>query len=182
MPAETKQPTRAERAQRVRDLGQEVKDIRRQDQPEVLFQESSPAREPEMIYSMVDGEPISIPWYMLADTIQKTLPDGTYMFTTHEDEAPTYRVGEIPCFLSPKAPEHAIVAELGLGSKVCPAEHLASAHSKRIHALRRHKDEWAAFQEYIEADKERLRIEREEKQLAATLALAEAATGQTKAK
>ena len=101
--------------------------------------------------------------------------DGEYMFTDNPKEAPEYRKGTIKCFLHADSSERAtgVLAEIGLAGKTCPAQSLASVHSKRIHGERRHGREWAAYKEYLDDRKEEKAIARQEEQLAATLAIAE---------
>ena len=70
---------------------------------------------------------------------------------------------------------YAALDEVGLTGVTCSAAHLRSAHSKRIHALHRHSQEWAAYQEHMENQKETERNARQDAQLEATLAIARAA-------
>jgi hypothetical protein len=55
---------------------------------------------------------------------------------------------------------------------------LANSYSKHIHAQHRHKQEWAAYQEYVKEEKEKQAQARQDKQLEATLAIAGKAGGQ----
>src|SRR3990167_551583 len=161
----------SERAERVRDLKTQISELRAEDEGEILFIDASPQRRLATLYSTLDGEPILFPAYMVEAILSKQR-DGKYLFVSDPGRAPEYKRGTVKCFLHIDAPERVILEEIGLGSKECPAGSLASTHSKRIHALRRHKDEWAAYQEYINDQKEAVREARQEKQLEATLALA----------
>jgi hypothetical protein len=67
---------------------------------------------------------------------------------------------------------------VGLQSATCPKDTLASDHSKRMHALHRHKNEWIAYQEHVEDRKEEKREARLDQQLEATLALARGGAAQ----
>ena len=166
----------AERAQDIRDLRGQIAELR--DDPnagEILFREISPARKKVPIYSMVDGEEIYIPVYLLERTLAKRLPDGRFMFTARQHEAPEYKRGNVKCFLHPESIDRAVLDEVGLTGITCNAAHLRSAHSKRIHALHRHSQSWAAYQEHMENQKETERNARQDAQLEATLAIARAA-------
>ena len=149
----------------------------------LIFMETSPREEPITLYSMADGEPIQMSRNIAEVAIKKRYKGGGFLFTDRADEAPAYKVGAVKCFLHPDAPERAVLDDVGMSSKVCHSEHLASLYSKRIHGQRRHKDEWAAFTEYKNDIKEQAALERAEKQLDATLALAgQAAKGARNAK
>ena len=165
----------AERVQEVRDLRQEITGIEAADQQEVIFRETSPPRRKATLYSMVTGEPIKVPTYLLERTLAKRLPNGKYMFTARQAEAPRYKRGEVKCFLHPDSAEQSILAEIGLQGIVCDTANLASIHSKRIHGLHRHKNEWAALQEHLTDQKENEDREQQRQQLEATLSIARAA-------
>lgn len=162
----------AERAQAKRDLKAQLGGLDRQDEQEIVFKETSPARRMYTIYSMVDGSPISIPYSLLERTLDKTLENGSFMFTAKQSEAPEFKLGQVKCFLHPESPDRAILQDIGLGSTICNAGHLSNSHSKRIHAQHRHSQEWAAYQEYLTEQRENATIDRQERQLEATLALA----------
>jgi len=164
----------AERAQDIRDLRGQISELRDHGQ-EILFRETSPARKKVPIYSLVDGEEIYIPVNLLERTLEKRLPDGKFMFTARQHEAPEYKRGNVKCFLHPESIERAVLDEVGLTGITCNSAHLRSAHSKRIHALHRHSQEWAAYQEHMENQKETERNARQDAQLEATLAIARAA-------
>jgi hypothetical protein len=161
----------AKHAERVRDLKSQIEGLGPGDKAEILFQEISPGRAPVTIYSTENGEPIPIPAYMVPAVMGKTLPDGSFMFVADKKNAPEFKLGTVKCFMHPNSPEQVIMPELGI-SKPCEAEHLGSLHSKRIHAEHRHRQEWAAYQEFVTDEKERKAIERQDKQLEATLAIA----------
>ncbi|HLE80169.1 MAG TPA: C2H2-type zinc finger protein [Dehalococcoidia bacterium] len=165
----------AERAEKARDLrgqlGQLSVDAERSG---IIFLDASP-RKVVTLYSMLNGEPISIPEYMVNRVLQNRLTDGRYAFTSDARLAPEHRKGQIRCFLHPESPERSILGEIGLGGTHCPAAHLANQHAKRIHAQHRHKQEWAAYNEYLDDQKEQVREARQEKQLEATLGIARAA-------
>ncbi|KKM66813.1 hypothetical protein LCGC14_1477440 [marine sediment metagenome] len=160
------------RAEKVRDLRKQVAELAPEDEPEILFQSISPGRQPVTVYSIQDGEPIAVPAYMIGAVMEKTLADGRFMFTAEKKDAPEYKPGNVKCFLHPDSPERAILEEIGLSAATCPADQLGSLHSKRQHGLHRHKQEWAAYQEFVEDAKEEKREARQERQLEATLALA----------
>lgn len=166
----------AERVQQVRDLKNQIDELRGDpDEQEIIFRETSPRRRKVTIYSMVDGEPVEITASLLERTLEKRLPNGQFMFTARKEEAPEYKLGNIPCFLHPDSPERPILREIGLGAAICYKKTLANGHSKRIHSRHRHSQEWSAFQDYLNERKEREQEERQSKQLEATLEIARGA-------
>lgn len=168
----------AEREEQRRDLRAKVAELDNQAETEVIFQEISPRRRPVTIYSTTDGEPISVPEYMVRAALSATRLDGEPRFVSRKGDAPEYKLGDIKCFLHPESPERPILAKIGLSGATCPAAHLASGHAKRLHAEHRHKHEWAALQEYLNDQKEAAALARQEKQLQATLDIARASGGQ----
>ena len=156
----------AERERKARDLRAQVAELDSNLEGEVVFQHIRTRRNPVTIYSILDGEPISIPEYMVASAIIKTLPDGRFMFTDNPAEAPEYKRGTVKCFL------HAESAERGLEGKVCPAGALASAHAKRMHGQHRHHQEYEAYTEYLSEQRDADQWEQQRQQLDATLAIA----------
>lgn len=164
----------AEQLERSRDLKSQMDDLRRESDQEIIFKETSPPRRYVALYSRVDGEPVQVPEKMAEKALEKRLPDGSYMFTTRIEEAPEYKMGQIKCFLHEESPERlsGILDEVGLTGVVCPAGHLASLYSKRIHAQHRHRQQWESYQEHIALQKTQEQEDRQQKQLEATLALA----------
>ncbi len=165
-------PKTAERAQQIRDLKNQIGSLSGPDVADIVFQESSPPKQMQWVYSMLDGQPIEVPVKRLETVLSQTLPDGGYMFTAREEDAPTYRLGEVKCFLHPDSPERETLDTIGLAGAVCHSEHLASAYSRRKHAENRHKGSWATYQEWLQEQKEAVVSDRQERQLEATLALA----------
>ena len=168
--------TDIQRAQDVRDLRNQIGTLEA-DQQEIVFREISPRRVKRTIYSMTSGEPLTMPRYMAERAISKRLDDGSYMFTARQEEAPEYKLGEIKCFLHPESPDQVILAEIGLSGIHCPKATIANPHSKRMHALHRHHDEWEAYQDYLDDKKETASSQRQQDQIDATLALAQKASG-----
>ena len=144
---------------------------------EVVFQHIRTRRNLVTIYSMVDGEPIQIPEYMVEAAMSKTLPDGGPMFTNDAADAPEYKLGQTKCFLHPDSPDRPILERAGLAGKTCVAGNLAGGYAKRIHALHRHKQEWEAYQDYVGGQEAAQAVGRAEQQIEATLALARRADG-----
>jgi len=164
----------AERERKVRDLRSQVAELGNSLEGEVVFQHIRTRRNLVTIYSVLDGEPIPIPEYMVRAALSKVLDDGRYMFTDKASEAPEYKRGSVKCFLHTESAERAtgVLAEIGLEGKVCPAGGLASAHAKRMHGQHRHHQEWEAYTEYLEDQKEAEQQARADGQLDATLAIA----------
>ena len=165
-------------AEKRRDLKSQLDGLNTQDQGEIIFMHISPGREPVTIYRAKTGEPVEVPAYMVRAVMEKE-EDGRPMFVARKEDAPEYKLGTIKCFLHADSPERPILEEIGLSGVTCPAAHLASQHARRQHGLHRHKQEWAAYQEFMEDEKEGKREARLDKQLQATLDVAERAGGQT---
>lgn len=164
----------AEQLARSRDLKVQLKELAQESDQEIVFRETSPPKQRVMLYSRVDGEPLPIPIKIAERALEKLLPDGGFMFTTNPSEAPTYKRGDLKCFLHPESNEResGVLDAVGLTGITCPAAHLASLYAKRIHAQHRHRQQWEAYQEHVSDEKQRAREERETAQLNATLALA----------
>lgn len=168
----------AQRAQRARDLRSQVAELNDdpEAQREIIFRDNSPRLPKVTIYSMTDGEELRIPRALMDRTLEKRDPaTGKFMFTAFKDEAPAYKLGEVKCFLHPDAAERPILDEIGLFGKTCPAAHLASRFSRRIHAMHRHKQEWGMYQDYLEEEKDLKAEERQTRQIEAMESLAKKA-------
>lgn len=162
----------AVKAEKVRDLRGQLTGIDDEDQPEILFQMISPGREPITVFSTTDGTPTAVPKYMIGAAMELKNNDGSFRFVAEAKDAPEFKLGTIKCFLHKDSAERPILQMVGLQSATCPKETLASDHAKRMHALHRHKNEWIAYQEHVEDQKEAKREQRLDEQLDATLALA----------
>jgi hypothetical protein len=165
-------PGKAATAERVRDLKSQIAGLSAEEVGEILFLEISPGREPVIVYSAENGAPTPVPSYRINEVMSLTDKDGNHRFVAEAKNAPKHKLGSVKCFLHAGSPERPILEKIGLGGVFCPAEHLASEHSKRIHGLHRHKQEFAALQEHEENRKEEAREARQDSQLEATLALA----------
>lgn len=143
----------AELAEQRRDLRLQVAELDADSQQEIVFQEFSPGRRLQKLWNTLDGMMIVIPNYMVPGALVKRRPDGQgYLFTADPNKAPPFKDGTIPCFLAQNSPEResGLLAEVGLDQLVpCPAEHLRSDYSKRMHAEHRHAQAWAILQEFI---------------------------------
>jgi ribosomal protein S4 len=161
----------AERAETARDLRKQIQGLDAGDEREIIFRDTSPARRRVSLWSLVNGEEIRIPSYMAEKVIEKTLEDGTYMFTAKQEDAPAYTPGKVKCFLHRESIERLVLNELGV-SNICPAGELANNYSKRVHAQHRHKAEWAMYQEFLSEKKEADANSRQERQMTAMESLA----------
>lgn len=165
----------AERIQDEIDLRGQIADLSNEESQDIQFSVSSPGRVYVTLWSMLTGEEIRIPKYMAASALSKR-QGGKRQFTAKREEAPAERKNSVKCFLHSESPERAILEEIGIFGD-CIADSLANSHSKRMHAMHRHRQEWAAYQEHVN-DQEKKRYEdRQERQLEATLALAGKAAG-----
>ncbi len=179
--------TKIERVQEKRDLRAQLGNLDIEDEdpdvPEIVFKETSPRRRRSRIYHVRNGQPADVPRYIAEKALDKIDPDGGYMFTAHafacecgrcgvEQRASEYKPGTVLCFLHKDAPDQPAVEELGLTANPCKKSNLGNLHSKRMHGIHKHHDEWEAYQALL-VDKKELRAEeRAEKQIDATLALA----------
>lgn len=163
----------AEMLRRGRDLADLDSELKAE-RDGLIFMETSKPKTIITLYAMSDGEPIPMPQPIAAMAIKKKYRGGGYMFTDKPDEAPVYKLGAVKCFLHAGSPERksGALEEVGIASVICPAEHLASKYSRRIHAENRHGKRWAAYLEHMDELKQMAREKREEQQLEATLALA----------
>lgn len=166
------------RAEQLRDLRGQVAGLERNVVADVVFQEISPGRQPVTVYSAETGEPVSVPAYMLGAVMDSRSEDGRFRFVADEKDAPKYKLGTVKCFLHPESPEREILTKIGMSTAACTAAHLANQHSKRIHALHRHKQEWQAYLEYKGDQEKKAQNKRQDLQLEATLAIARGAGGQ----
>jgi hypothetical protein len=177
----TEQDNPALRIQQQRNLKNQISELADQDEAELIIRESSPRTRYSTIYAMRDGEPLRVPVKLIAATLEKRdRKTGQYLFTATREDAPEYKLGEVKCFLHSESTDRIVLDEIGV-SAICESGHLANGYSKRIHGLHRHKQEWAMFQEHIAERKEYEINDRAERQLQATLKLAEAAAKPTKA-
>lgn len=174
-------PVTAEQLERGRDLAAQSDALKGESKQDVLFVDMTPRPAPITLYAMKDGEPVEMSPDLAQMAMRKRYTDGTYVFTADKSKAPAYVLGNVKCILHPDSAERELLNDIGMSNKVCRSEHLASLYSKRIHAQRRHKDEWAAFVEYRDTLKEQAAIDRQERQLEATLALAGTAAKKGKA-
>ena len=172
----TERSTIAERAEDSRDLRNQLGGLKQEEEREIIFKETSPRRRKVMIWSMIDGEPLSIPSYQLENALRKVQADGSSMFTGYKNRAPEYVQGNTKCFMHANSPEREVLNSIGLAGALCPADHLANVHEKRVHAKNRHQREWAAYQEHEKDRKEQEAIDRQEKTMAAMLGMAQSAT------
>ena len=165
----------AQRLEEVRDMRVQISELSADDAKEMSLQEFSPGRKILTLYSMTDGEQIDVPQYIAAQALSKRLADGRYAFTAFKTQAPAYKEGNVRCFLADDSPEResGLLAEAGLDHlPPCPAKHLRSTLSKRVHGQNRHIQAWPTLQEYLqEKDREETRTE-QRKQTDAMLALA----------
>lgn len=162
-----------------RDLTAQIAELQAyQNQQEVRVEDTSPKMPKVTLWNMLNGEPLDVPFYLAQRMMRDRLPDGSPMFTGRQDEAPEYRRGSTPCFLNPNSPEFGELAAIGIPVPVpCPAASLASEWSKRIHAERRHRQEWNTYQQALEARASAEDRAERRAQIDATLALAQRAAG-----
>lgn len=159
---------------------------------EFLFQELSPGRKMQKLYSMADGIEIVIPRYMVMSAISKRLPDGRFAFTAHPHNchcarqctsdmwAPMFTDGEVRCFLAAASTERdsGLLESAGLAHlSPCKAEHLRSNYSKRLHAQNRHRQSWAILQDFLQTQERAEARAEQREQASAMIQLAQGVSG-----
>ena len=173
--------TFAQQQQHARDLRAQLSELGKEEanDTEMQFIEWSPGRTMQKLWSMQDGIEINIPRYMVAGAIAKRLPDGRYAFTANQAEAPTFKEGDVPCFLAENSPEResGMLEASGLDHlPTCAAVHLRSLYSKRVHAHNRHRQSWETLQDFIESQERQSARDSQRDQVEAMQKLAESAT------
>ena len=133
----------------------------------------------ETIYSRRDGEPITMPLYLAKQALLVKKEDGGYAFTSHQEDAPPYKRGDVKCFLHLESAERlsGLLEAAGIATKTCASAHLASRYAMEEVAKSKHKKEWGALQGYLREQREATdRAERREQ----TDAMMTLATGKAK--
>ena len=179
---ETKADTEAKLHEQVQDLQEQVDGLTHQEIEGMVFQHIRTNRDPVTLYAMTDGEPITIPKYMVAQAKTLRRESGELRFTARKEDAPTYKRGDIKCFLHLESPDRPMVDAAGLTGKTCKAAHLGSNFAKNIHGERRHSREWAAFRSHMDGVREAEKRDEARQQLEATLTIARAAQAGAEAK
>lgn len=159
----------AEREQKVIDLRKQIQELKAEDPAEWVFQTiPSPGRKPMTLYSLMDGEPITLPRYIARSAL------STGRFTTKKEDAPEYVLGTVKCFLHPESTyrETGLLDKAGVSGTVCHSAHLASKYAMEEVARSKHRKQWMAVQAVIADEKEAAAASRQERQVEATLALA----------
>lgn len=165
----------AEQMEQARDLRTQLTGLEQGDEREMLFQEWSPGRKMIKLWSLIDGQEIVIPKYMVLPALNKKQPNGKYVFTAKQEDAPAFKNGNVRCFLAEGSPEResGLLDEAGLSHlPLCPADGLRSGYSKRIHAQNRHRQSWETLQDHIKEHEREEAREEQRKQTAAMLSLA----------
>ena len=105
---------------------------------------------------------------MLAQQLQKTRPDGSYVFSTKKPDGIEPVRGTFKCLLHADDANRDDYNRMGL--PICPKDSLRSAHDVRLHMRHRHRREWETI-EGERLDKERQRTEIREDNLAESIRL-----------
>lgn len=141
----------------------------------VFMEPPDQGRVPTTIYSLINGEPITLPRYMAEGVIGKRNPDGPgYMFTAHKENAPEYKLGTVKCFLHPESTYRTsgILDAAGVQAFSCNSGNHPSDYAMEEVAKGKHRKQWAAVQAYLDRqERAEERAERKE-QTDAMLALA----------
>lgn len=167
----------AERVEEIRDLRSKIEGLNAADQQEIIFRDTSPRVPMATVWRLKDGYQVRIPAHLLEHTLKKRDRDGSYLFTAYKEKAPTYKPGEIKCFLHPEADERELLDEIGLAGVTCPAGNLRSMYSKRMHAQNRHGGQWALYREAVDAQATAEIREEQRQTTAAMIELARSRSG-----
>lgn len=167
----------ARRAEEARDLRRQLGGLTHENEMDIIFKETSPAREIVPLYSMEDGSTVYVFKYRIDAMIGKTMENGMPRFTSDPSRAPVFHQGTVKCFLAADSPERDILEVIGI-HKVCKSEHLANEFARTQHAQRKHKSEWATYQAHIEAQERQDDRALRREEVKAMQQMAAAATGQ----
>ncbi len=160
----------------------ELDGLKRAEKRGILFKVTTDQEEMHRVWSMVDGAERMIPDFAIINVMNKRIAGtNTPQFTATKERAPEFIPGKVKCFLHEESDDREALEKIGLAGHHCRKANLVSAHAKRMHGMHRHKQEWAALQDFYDGDKEAKAVDRAERQLEATLELARAATGQATA-
>lgn len=116
------------------------------------------------IYRLVDGMPSDIPEFMLRNHLRRRwTPEhvqeshldpkiiGSAVWTTEKDRAPKWsREGRFPCPFSSASTVRDELEAAGVGSAFCNKPGFTTQLAATSHARTRHRQEFAAWQEYRE--------------------------------
>lgn len=156
------QITEAERVEEAINLKRQAASLQSYSDAQMIFQDTSPPKRWGIVYSMQTGEPIRVAAHRLEHVLSKQLDDGRPAFTGSRERAPTYRLGDVKCFLARDSEEREAVDALNIAPGFyCQAEHLANSYAARVHAEKKHPTSWRIYSEHIEAlEREQEREER----------------------
>ncbi len=169
--------THAEQVEDALNLKRQLTQLDDPGDQDFVFQDTSPPTRWDTIYSTQTGEAIRVKRFRLISTLQKTLANGLAAFTAKKENAPTYVLGTVKCFLAKDSPERVVIDDLNISpGYYCIAEHLANAGAAEIHAEHKHPTRWKQYQRYLESQERQLDRERQDAQIQAIMHLA---TGKT---
>ncbi len=177
-------PTDAgERAEEIRDLRNQIAELKTEDQREIVFQDLS-RRPPKVpIWNTQTGREVRIPQHLLEQTLKKRdQQTGEYLFTSRKSRAPEYQPGTIRCFMHADGEERELLDAIGLANMTCRKSNLVSEYSKRMHAEHRHAAAWALYREAVEKQEKEADRAAQRQQTDAMLAMAGNAAAGKKAK
>lgn len=158
----------AEREEQRRDLLHQVDGIE-QDETEIIFADTSPRRPMAIIYATLDGEPLVVTRKRARRLLERSLPDGRFMFAADITKVPTYKKGNVKCFLHKDSQERELMDSLGLAGKFCPAGQLANSYAKYIHESGKHVKTYEIWEKHVADEKEAAAVNRQERQFEATM-------------
>lgn len=132
---------------------------------------TSTAEDRAIIYDTETGEPREVLVNMLAKTLKKKR-NGKPAFSV----APVkeFKQGSVPCWFNPASPRYEAIRQIpGLETFECPAANLASEFDAELHAKNRHDRRYLRVKDHEERMEKLADRERQERQIAAMMALAE---------
>ena len=109
------------------------------------------------VYDTVNGKSSIVNRNMLPQILQKTRPDGTYVFSTRKPEGIEPVVGTMKCYMHPDDPDREKYTSMGV--IVCKKDDFLNELDRLNHLKNRHPRAYATL------ELERTRLEREEDRL-----------------
>ena len=131
---------------------------------------TSTAEDRAVIYDTETGEPREVLVNMLAKTLKKRR-NGKPAFS-HEP-VKEFKYGSVPCWFNPASPKYAEISKIpGLESFECASANLASEFDAELHVKHRHDRRYLRVKDYEERMERERNNDRQERQIAAMLAMA----------
>lgn len=165
----------AQRFEDARDLRKQLGNLGLDSEENQFFilKETSPRRGKTQLWSMEDGHSDYFLNFRVTAMLDQTMPDGSPRWTARKERAPKVLVSQYACFLAPESDIRAELDSLGITVR-CNSKHPSKFAMEQV-AAKKHPGSWKAWQAHL-AERDRKKWEsQQEQQVAAMVALAEAA-------